>query len=131
MYRQHPLWRGFWLACAMAAALFLLGETDALAPYRLDRRMLVFAGAMAAGALIGTLPARLRRKRQPPDRTTWLRCLRGFLCGAVMAFALGMAGSGRILPALMTGSAGAYAFCAAALVAGFVTVRIAGRRRAA
>ena len=47
-----------------------------------------------------------------------------------MTLALGMAGDGRILPALMTGSAGAYAFCGMALLGGFLTVRIMGRARA-
>ena len=42
---------------------------------------------------------------------------------------LGMAGSGAVIPALMTGSVGAYAFCGMALVAGFITLRIAERRR--
>lgn len=47
-----------------------------------------------------------------------------------MALALGFAGDGRIIPRLMTGSAGAYAFGGTALAAGFVTVRIMGRARA-
>lgn len=131
MRRSHPLWRGFFLAAAMAAALFLLGQMDSLAPFRLERRPLAFAGALTVGAFIAALPAYLRRKRPPVQRTTWQRCLRAFLCGAAMVIALSMAGSGSVIPALMTGSMGAYAFCALALAAGFVTVRIAERRRGA
>lgn len=130
MRRQHPLWRGFWLACAMAAGLVLLGAVDSLAPFRLDRRPLAFAGAITVGTFIGALPGRLRKGGKSAQSTAWQRCLRAFLCGTAMALALGLAGDGRIIPALMTGSAGAYGFCLAALVTGFITVRIAQRRRA-
>lgn len=126
----HPLWRGFWLACAMAASLFLLGPVDSLAPFALDRRAVAFAGGVTVGAFIGALPVLLRRKSTHRQSTTWQRCLRAFLCGCAMALSLGLGGDGRVLPALMTGSAGAYAFCLAALAAGFLTVRIMGRARA-
>lgn len=130
MMRSHPLWRGFWLAAAMAAGLVLLGAADALGPFRFDRRLLAYAGAITVGAFLGALPGRLRRGSRSAQSTTWKRCLRAFLCGLAMALALGFAGDGRIIPALMTGSAGAYAFCAMALLTGFVTVRIMGRKRA-
>lgn len=130
MNRSHPLWRGFWLALSMTAVLFLLGQMSSLAPYRFVRTAAVFAAALAAGAFIGALPARLRR-RGTAQRTTWQRCLRAFLCGAAMALGLGLAGDGAVIPALMTGSVGAYAFCGMALAAGFVTVRIAERGRQA
>lgn len=130
MRRQHPLWRGFWLALSMAAVLFLLGPVSPLAPYELARSPLVFFAAMTAGAFVGALPGRLRKGAKSAQRTTWQRCLKAFLCGAAMALGLGMAGDGAVIPALMTGSVGAYGFCAAALAAGFITVRIAeGRRR--
>lgn len=131
MRRQHPLWRGFWLALSMAAVLFLLGPVDPLSPFLLERKPLVFFTAMTAGAFLAALPGRLRKGGRPDQRTTWQRCLRAFLCGAAMALSLGMAGDSAVIPALMTGSVGAYGFCAAALAAGFITVRIAeGRRRA-
>lgn len=126
MRRVHPLWRGFWLAMVLTAALVLLGGVDWLAPYHLDRRALILCGAAAAGAFLAALPGRLKRRRERPPRTTWQRCLRAFLCGAAMTLAAGMAGSGRILPALMEGSTGAYAFVGAAWAAGFLTMRIAG-----
>ena len=44
-----------------------------------------------------------------------------------MALACGMAGTGRILPALMEGSVGAYAFLGMAALTGFITARIMGR----
>lgn len=126
----HPLWRGFWLAAAMAAGLILLGFTDSLGVFRLERRMVAFSGAVLVGAFLASLPARLRRGRKPVMKVNWMRCLRGFLCGAGMALALGLAGDGAILPALLTGSAGAAAFCAAALLVALITLRIAERRRA-
>lgn len=135
MDRSHPLWRGFWLALSMAAVLFLLGPTDPLAPFRLERKPMVFFAAMTAGAFLGALPGRLRRRGKSAWRAPWqqprwgLPLLRAFLCGAAMALALGMAGSGAVIPALMTGSVGAYAFCGMALIAGFITLRIAERRR--
>lgn len=126
----HPLWRGFWLAVVMTAGLVLLGFTDALSPFRLDRRLVAYAGAIVVGAFLGALPGRLRKGRKPNQQTTWIRCLRAFLCGAGMALSIGVAGDGRILPALLSGSAGAFAFCGAALLTGFITVRIGERRRA-
>lgn len=128
--RMHPLWRGFWLAAAMAAGLVLMGMTDTLSAFRLERRALVFAGAITVGSFLGALPGRLRRGGKSRQRTTWPRCLRGFLCGSAMVLAFGMAGDGRVIPALMSGSAGAYAFCLAALATGFATVRIMGRDEA-
>lgn len=135
MRREHPLWRGFWLAAVMAAGLVLLPFADTLGPFRLDRRLLAYAGAIAAGSLLGAVPALLRqflRKKPRPPRVPfpWQRCLRGLLCGLALALALGLAGDGRILPALLTGSAGGYGFCLAALISGFITVRIMGRARA-
>lgn len=125
---QHPLWRGFWLAAAMAASLVLLGFTDSLAPFRADRRMIAFAGAVTLGAFLGALPGRLKRNHRHAQATTWQRCLRAFLCGAAMVLALAMLGDGRILPALMTGSAGAFAFGGMALLTGCITGRMLGRR---
>lgn len=132
MRRVHPLWRGFWLAAILTAALTLLGGVDWLTPYRLDRRALALCGALSAGAFLGALPGRLRRNRQRSPRTTWPRCLRGFLCGSAMVLAAAMAGSGRILPAFAEGSAGAWAFVGAAWLTGLITVRTASliiRRR--
>lgn len=129
MRRMHPLWRGFWLAAVMAAGLVLMGMTDSLSPFRLERRALAFAGAITVGAFLGALPGRLRKGGKSMQGTTWQRCLRGFLCGLAMALALGLAGDGRVIPALMTGSAGAYAFCLTTLVTAFITVRIMGRER--
>lgn len=127
MRRVHPLWRGFWLAAVLTAALVLLGGTDALAPYRLDGRALAFPLAAAAGAFLAALPGRLKRRARL-TRPRWTRCLTCFLAGLAMVLACGMAGTGRILPALLEGSTGAVAFAAAAALTGLITARIAARR---
>ena len=129
MTRAHPLWRGFFLAMAMTAILCLLGEQDALSPFRLTRKPLAFALGLTLGAVIACVPRWLRR-RPPTWRSTWQRCLRAFLCGSAMALAFGICGSGRIIPGWMTGSLGALTFCAAALLTGSITRRIGERRRA-
>lgn len=126
----HPVWRGFWLAVLMLSSLVLMGFPDALAPFRGDRSLVAFAGAIVFGAFLGALPGRLRKGSHPNQHTTLLRCLKALLCGAGMALGIGIAGDGRVIPALLTASYGAMAFCAFALLTGFVTLRIAGRRRA-
>lgn len=128
MIRSHPLWRGFWLAAALAASLVLLGFTDALAAFRLDRRAVAFAGGVTVGAFLGAFPRRLRKAARPAQATTWQRCLRSFLGGAGLAFSLTLCGDGRLLSAFLTGSAGAWAFALTALAAGFTAVRIMGRQ---
>lgn len=126
----HPVWRGFWLAVLMMASLVLMGFTDALAPFRGDRRMIAFAGAVTVGAFLAALPGLLKKRAAPPTwrKGPWHRYLLAFLGGTGMALAFGVAGDGRILPALLTGSPGAFLFCGAALLGGFATVRIGGRR---
>ena len=126
--RSHPLWRGFWLAAALAAGLVLMGFTDCLGVFRLDRRALAFCAAVTIGALLGSVPDWLRKSANRPHRTSWQRCLRCFLCGTGLALAFSLAGSGRLLPAFLTGSAGAWGFGLAALAGGFTTVRILGRQ---
>ena len=127
MRRVHPLWRGFWLACLWTAALVLLGGVDWLAAYRGGRMALALALGVTAGAFLSSIPA-LVRHREGRSRPRWTRLFTCFLAGAAMALACGMAGTGRILPALMEGSVGAYAFLGIATLTGFVTARIIGRR---
>lgn len=128
MRRVHPLWRGFWLSLALTATLVLLGGTDELAAYRFDRRMLALAGAVMVGGFLAALPSRLRRRREVPVRPSWKRCLLAFGGGLLLPLALSLAGESRILPALMQGSTGAYAFLLTAWPAGFITARLMGRR---
>ena len=127
MFRAHPLWRGFFLAAAMTANLFLLGEQDALSPFRLERKPLAFVLGLTLGAMIAAIPRWLRR-HPPTWRIPWQSCLRAFLCGGAMALTFALCGSGRIIPGWMSGSLGALAFCAAAMLTGFTTRRIIERR---
>lgn len=126
--RSHPLWRGFWLAAALAAGLVLMGFTDCLGAFRLERRAVAFAGAMTVGAFLGALPGRLKKSARSAQGTTWQRCVRSGLCGMGLALAFALAGDGRVLSAFLTGSAGAWGFGLAALAGGFTTVRIMGRK---
>lgn len=127
MRRVHPLWRGFWLALALTAAL-LLSDVDSLMAYRLNRRGLALFAAAALGAFLAALPGRLRRRSERPEKPRWMRCLLALACGLVMTASLGLAGSGRILLSLAEGSTGAMAFAAAAWLTGLLTLLIAGRR---
>ena len=128
MIRSHPLWRGFWLAAAIAAGLVLMGFTDCLAAFRLERRAVAFCGSVTVGAFLGALPARLRKGARSSQATTWRRCLRAFLAGAGLSLAFALAGDGRVLSMFLTGSAGAWGFALMALAGGFTTVRIMGRK---
>lgn len=125
--RAHPLWRGFWLAAVLAAGLVLMGFTDCLDVFRGERRMVAFAGGIALGAFLRALPGWLVRKGKPRLLPTWQHALRAFLCGCFLPLTIGLAGDGRIIPALLTGSAGAWGFGLTALAAGFATTRIMGR----
>lgn len=126
----HPVWRGFWLAVLMMASLVLMGFSDALAPFRGERRMVAFAGAITVGAFLGGLPGLLKKRSIPASwhPGPWHRYLLCFLGGAGLALSFGMAGDGRVLSALLTGSPGAFLFCGAALLSGLITIRVGGRR---
>lgn len=128
MLRSHPLWRGFWLAAVIAAGLVLMGFTDCPAAFRLERRAVAFCGAVTVGAFLGALPGRLRRGAGSNQGTAWRRCLRAFLGGCGLSLGLALAGDGGVFSASLTGSAGAWGFALMALVGGFATVRIMGRR---
>ena len=126
--RSHPLWRGFWIAAALAAGFVLMGFPDVLGAFRLERRMLAFCGAVTVGGFLGALPGWLKKSARHPQRPGWRHCLRGFLCGMGLAFSFALAGDGRVLSAFLTGSAGAWGFGLAALAGGFTTVRMMGRK---
>lgn len=126
----HPVWRGFFLAVLLLSGLILLGMPDALGPCRGDRRLVCYAGGIVIGSFVAALPGLFRRTRRPLPIPSWRRGLLALAGGLGMAFALGLAGDGRILPVLLSGSPGAFAFCAMALLTGLITRRIAERRRA-
>ena len=115
MHRGHPLLCGT-----------LLGLTWTLLS-------LLFQGAdwlTACGALIAAVPKLLRNRGSYWARESALGCAGAFLCGVGMMMGLHMAGSGRIVSAMLEGSTGAFGFVIMAWIAGCVTVLLAGRRRA-
>lgn len=131
MRRVHPLWRGFFLACLLSAALVLTGGPDWLAAVDGDSQALALLGMTALGAGLTAIPGLLRRRKGKKEKPCWARLLICFLCGLAMALACGMAGTGRILSALAEGSSGAFAFVGTAALTAFFTARIAaGRGRA-
>lgn len=126
----HPYWRGFFLAAAVLAGLILLGFPDASAAFSGDRRMIAYSGGLAAGAFLGALPGRLRKGARPAQATTWQRCLLALGCGLGMGAAFTLAGGGYLFPALLIRDPGAWGFGTSALAAGFITRRIAERKKA-
>ena len=87
-------------------------------------------GMTAVGALIAAVPKLLRNRGSYWARESALGCAGAFLCGVGMMMGLHMAGSGRIVSAMLEGSTGAFGFVIMAWIAGCVTVLLAGRRRA-
>lgn len=131
MRREHPLWRGFWLALAWTAVLYLLGGLDTWRIFRGDGTALIYAGGLLLGGLLGALPSLLRKGlkfRRMGGAVHIRRLAVCFGCGALMTLGSGLAGRGSVLTALLTGSAGAYGFCLMALAAGFAAVRLLERR---
>lgn len=138
MRGQHPLWRGFFLAAALTAIRFFLGETDSLSVFKGERPALFLYAALTLGGLLAALPSLLRSAARARSaggfpakaghaRPSVRRLMLCFACGAAMALGLGIAG-GSVLSALLSSSVGAYAFCAAALAAGCAVVRLSERR---
>ena len=131
MRREHPLWRGFFLAGLLTAALVLTGGPDWLRALRGDRPALALLGMTALGAGLTAVPGLLRRRKSSQPKPRRMQLLTCFLCGMAMVLAGGMAGTGRILPALAEGSVSAFAFVGAAAATAFLTARITQRRRRA
>ena len=132
MRRVHPLWRGFFLACMLTAALLLTGGSDWLAALRGNIAAMTLAAMTAVGAGLCALPGLFRKRSKSTRRNPgWRRLVICFLSGMAMSLACGMAGTGRILPALAEGSSGAFAFLASAALTGFVTGRLVAGRAAA
>ena len=129
MRREHPLWRGFWLALLLTATLVLLNGPDTTAAFVGDRSALMSALAIAVGASLASLPGRLRRRGRKGEPIRWQRCLLAFGAGVMMMVGLALAGSGRILASLYEGSVAAFAFVGLAWLAGLITVRIRERGR--
>ena len=88
------------------------------------------AALWAIGTLIAAVPKLLRNRGSYWARESALGCAGAFLCGVGMMMGLHLAGSGRIVSAMLEGSTGAFGFVMMAWIAGCVTALLAGRRRA-
>ena len=87
-------------------------------------------GMTAVGALIAAVPKLLRNRGSYWACESALGCAGAFLYGVGMMMGLHLAGSGRIVSAMLEGSTGAFGFVIMAWIAGCVTALLAGRRRA-
>ena len=103
---------------------------DWLAAWSLEREGATLLGMTAVGALIAAVPKLLRNRGSYWARESALGCAGAFLCGVGMMMGLHLAGSGRIVSAMLEGSTGAFGFVMMAWIAGCVTALLAGRRRA-
>lgn len=127
---RHPLFRGTGLALAWTAAALLLRGADWLAAWHLESSEGMLLGASAMGALLAAVPGFVHRRAWLAEMDDIKTCVVAFVCGMVMMLALGLAGSGRMMVALLEGSTGGYAFWGMALVAAVLTQGVQRRRKA-
>lgn len=127
MRASHPLLCGTLLGMTWVMLSLLLQGADWLPAWALEREGLALLGMTAVGALIAAVPTLLRKRETA--KISMAVCVRAFLCGIGMMLALRLAGSGRILSAMLEGSTGAFGFVLMAWLFGGATVRIAERRR--
>lgn len=112
----------FLLSIIIVALMVMAGEAHPAAVWAMT----------ATGAFLAALPERIRRRKEPRLRSGWKGCLAGFAAGFLMVLAAGLGRMNEhLLAGLMQGSVSAYAFGAAAWLAGLITARIAERRRRA
>lgn len=142
---KHPRRRGGMLLLALAApaALIFAGEINLLSVYgqavraaRQETDFPAFQTALAVmlipGAFLAAVPERIRRRKEPRLRSTWQGCLGCLIGGMTLMLAAGLAhgGDGLHVTGLLQGSVSAYAFAAAALLAGLIAARLHERRNA-
>jgi len=112
----------FLLAVVVVALMVMADEAHPLAGWVMT----------AAGAFLAALPGLIRRRKEPRLRSTWQGCLVCFFSGLVMVLAAGLGHmNGQLLMGLMQGNISAYAFGAAAWLAGLIVARLLERRRRA
>ena len=136
MIKEHPLWRGFWLAVAVVLAMLLVGHADVLPAYaqvsRLtgqavstDRFVIAMAVMIIPGAFLAALPSRLKSKEDKGGKPTGRSLLMSFVGGILLVLGLGVAGGGMTAGLLFSGI-GAWIFLLAACVTGFFLIRMRG-----
>ena len=140
MVKEHPMWRGLWLAAAVVLAMVLVGQADVLPAYAqasrltgqsvpVDRFAVAMAVMIIPGAFLASLPSRLRSKAEKNDKPSGKSLLMAFLGGILLVLGLGVAGGGMAAGLLFTG-VGAWVFALVAWVTAFLLIRLWGGERA-
>ena len=128
MRRGHPLLCGTLLGLTWTLLSLLFQGADWLAAWTMTREGMVLLIMTALGALMAAVPAFLRQKGTKRAPESVMDGARAFLCGIGLMLGLHLAGSGRIVSAMLEGSTGAFGFVLTAWVVGGVTALVAGRR---
>ena len=140
MAREHPMWRGLWLAAAVVLAMLFVGHADVLPAYaqasrltgqpvQLNRFAVAMAIMIIPGAFLASLPARLRDRERKDGKPAGRSLLMAFLGGILLVLGFGIAGGGMAAGLLFSG-VGAWIFLLAACVTGFFLTRLWGGERA-
>ena len=136
MEREHPMWKGLWLAAAVVLAMLFVGHADVLPVYAQAARLTGqdvpadhFAAAMAVmivvGAFLASLPGRVRAKEQKEDKASGSAMLMAFAGGILLVLGLGIAGGGMVAGWLF-GGIGAWIFLLIAWLVGALLMRTGG-----
>ena len=133
MVKEHPMWRGLWLAAAVVLAMVLVGHADVLPAYAqasrlmgqsvpVDRFVVAMAVMIIPGAFLASLPSRLQNKDEKGGKPTGRSLLMAFVGGVLLVLGLGVAGGGMVAGLLMS-DIGAWIFALAAWAVGFLLIR--------
>lgn len=140
---RHPVLCGFLLAFSLILAQVFAFPVDLLAACSsaagliggadISVRPLVLALGVAAGAMIASLPERLRRKGAEREKLSPGRCAACFAGGAASVIGCGLAGGGfssLLLTGSITGTVSGAAFAVIVLLSGCLAAAVAeGRAR--
>lgn len=140
MEKEHSMWKGLWLAAAVALAMLFVGHADVLPAYGQiaqwtgqtvtpDRFVIAMAVMIIPGAFLAALPSRLKRQEKKGGKPTGRSLLMAFIGGALLVLGLGIAGGG-MAAGLVFGGVGAWIFLLAACVTGFLLIRLGGGEKA-
>ena len=129
MRKGHPLLCGTLLGLTWTLLSLMFQGADWLAAWTLEGEGAALLLMMAVGALIAAVPKLLRNRGGYWANESICECAGAFLCGIGMMMGLHLAGSGRIVSAMLEGSTGAFGFVLMAWILGCVTALAAGRRR--
>lgn len=140
MEKEHPMWKGLWLAAAVILAMLFVGHADVLPAYALVSRLtgrtaalnnfvVAMAVMMIPGAFLAALPARMKKKEEEREKPTGRSLLMAFVGGILLVLGFGVAGGG-MAAGLLFGGVGTWIFLLAACVTGFFLIRMGGGEKA-